>query len=336
MGLLVISSCQKEEALQPLDAETNPTSNLTDPNGGTGGSGGNGGGNGGGTGGSGGGPNLQLTDTMIQNRVAVLEDFTGVKCQFCPDGARMADGIEQQLGNKFITIATHGGGYATPTGGVLYPNGMGGNDTLFYADFRSGFDLDLIDQSGANSYPSGTMNRMHVQNDFNLTANVSPPMAMSRSHWATTAGVVNSLVSPVNVGASATVSGRNLTVEVELYYTDEETVDNFIHVGILQDGIKSLQVNWTAQAGGFYDSAYVQNNVLRTYITGQWGERITETTTKGTVVKRQYQYNIPDKFVEHPNHRRGEGVAVIDDLKVVVFVSHDRIEILNATEVDVQ
>ena len=85
------------------------------------------------------------------------------------------------------------------------------------------------------------------------------------------------------------------------------------------------------------DSAYIHNDMLRHYVTGQWGDEITSATTAGSVVRATYNYTIPDKFVNDPvNNRRGEGDAIINDLKVVVFVSRDRVNILNAVEVDIQ
>ncbi|MAY84929.1 MAG: hypothetical protein CMP59_12430 [Flavobacteriales bacterium] len=289
-----------------------------------------------GGGGSGGGvPGLGLTlvDTAKSKRVAVLEDFTGVKCQFCPDGTRRAETIKQQYGDDFIIIATHGGGFAAPGGGALYPSG----DTIFFPDFRTIFADQLIAQAGINSYPAGTMNRLDVNNDFNLTSNISPPLGMGRGNWANTAAAVRTMDAPVNVGAKATVdASRNLTVDVELYYTETEVDKNSINVAILQDGLMGLQIDIVGGAV-VRDSAYIHNDMLRHYITGQWGEEITDTTTVGSVVKATYNYTIPDKFVNDPiNNRRGEGDAIIDDLKVVVFVTRDRVNILNAVLVDIQ
>jgi len=276
---------------------------------------------------------LTLVDTLVTKRVAVLEDFTGVKCQYCPDGSRRAETIEQQYGDGFITIATHGGGFAVPGGGTTYPST---GDTIFFPDFRTIFADELITQAGINSYPAGTMNRMHVINDFNLTSNTSPPLGMGRTNWATTAAAVRSLDAPVNVGAKATVDGsRNLTVDVELYYTADEMDKNSIYVAILQDGVMGLQID-VVGGSQFRDSSYVHNDILRHYVTGQWGDDITDTTMKGSIITRTYTYTIPQKFVVDPlNNRRGEGDAIISDCSVVVFVARERTTILNATEVDI-
>lgn len=324
-------ACEEDTAFEdnPIYNDEATGDNPKLPGDGSGGTGGTGGSGGGGNS----GPNLTLTNTELQKRVAVLEDFTGVKCQFCPDGTRRAETIEQQYGDGFIMIATHGGGFAAPGGGVTYPTG----DTIFFPDLRTIFAAPLISEAGVNSYPAGSMNRLHVQNDFGLSSSISPPLGMGRGNWATTAAQVRALDAPVNVGAKATVDGsRNLTVEVELYYTAEETEKNFINVAILQDGVMGLQID-IINNQVVRDSGYVHNDMLRHYVTGQWGQEITDPTTVGSVVRETFTYTIPDKFVNDPvNNKRGEGDAIIDDLSVVVFVSREKVNILNATEVDVE
>lgn len=346
VACMTFYSCEEEESLTEnpnfVPTATGETTGPTGGNGGTGngggtggsggGTGGSGGGTGGGTGGSGGGVSLTLTDTVPSNRVAVLEDFTGVRCQFCPSGAQIAEQIEQSLGDNFITIATHGGGFATP-GNVNVIIAPGDTVPMGFADFRTPFANDLISQADVTGYPSGTMNRIRAT-DLGVSPQGSGS-AMSRSQWNTAALAVNALSSPVNVGASATMDGSNLlTVNVELYYSAEETDDNSINVALLQDGIESIQIGTRG-----LDTAYIQNHVLRHYLTGQWGDNsdLTGTKAKGYVVNKTFTYNVPSSF--HANSispAKNEGDMVVNDMKVVVFVSRGQTDILNAVEVDIQ
>lgn len=335
-------SCEKEE---PLTENPEFVASATgddpngdgsgNPNGGGTGGGGTGGGGTGGGGTGGGGSTLTLTDTMPSNRVAVLEDFTGVRCQFCPSGAQVAQAIEQQLGDDFITIATHGGSFATPgTVNVIIPGG----DTvqMFFADFRTQFSDALISQANVAGYPAGTMNRIRAAN-LGVTAQNSGGYAMSRNHWSNAASAVNNLTSPVNIGALATVSGNTLTVKVELYYTELESDDNHINVALLQDEIESIQISYNGSA--YLDTAYPQNHTLRHYLTGQWGDGsdLDGTKAKGYIVTKTYTYTIPSEFhASSPTPAKSEGVPVINDMKVVAFVSRGQVDILNAVEVDIQ
>ena len=60
--------------------------------------------------------------TEVQNRVAVLEEFTGMYCQYCPDGHRVANELMKKYPGKFIAINNHCGGYAQPQNGTNHPD----------------------------------------------------------------------------------------------------------------------------------------------------------------------------------------------------------------------
>lgn len=297
----------------------------------------NGGGNtGGGTGGGGGTPTTgpTLVDTAASNRVAVLEDFTGVRCVFCPFGHQIAASIEQQYGDRFITIATHGGSFAQP-GNVRVVIAAGDTVDMYFADFTTPFAQPLITQSNLTGYPAGTMNRLDATVLGTTPQNSgSGGSAMSRGQWANAAAAVIGMTSPVNVGAEATISGNMLTVKTEVYYTDEETDDNSLYVALIQDGIESIQI-----APGGLDTAYIQDHTLRHYLTGQWGDEsnLTGTKAKGYFDSKTYVYEIPAEFhASSPNNAsKQEGIPVIEDMKVVVFVARGRTDILNATEVPI-
>ena len=58
-----------------------------------------------------------MASTTPSNRVAVLEDFTGVRCGYCTDGHDRAKAILDANPGKFIIIATNAGSYAAPSNG---------------------------------------------------------------------------------------------------------------------------------------------------------------------------------------------------------------------------
>lgn len=254
-----------------------------------------------------------LASTTPSNRAALLEDFTGVRCGFCPDGHVKAAAAKQNLGaDNFIIMAVHGGSYAAPATG--------------WANFTTPYGTSLIAQADVAGYPAGTINRLPASS-LGVPAQRGGT-AMSRSSWETAAIAVNALEAPVNIGATASIDIDNLlTVKVDLYYTQGESAVNNINVALLQDGLVSRQ------SGGTPANAYVQNHVLRDLITGQWGEPITETTNADSKVSKTFTYTVPADY--NGTGTEGGGAVVIDDLKVVVFITRGQIDVLNAIEVDI-
>lgn len=257
-----------------------------------------------------------LAPTTPQNRVAVLEDFTGVRCTYCPDGHVRAKAVLDANPGKFIIMAVHAGSYATPATG--------------WANFTTAFGSALVTQAKVAGFPAGTMSRM-LCSDLAVTPQMTGGYAMSRGSWATAASKVIAMSAPVNLGAKATFdpSSRVLTVNVDLYYTSEETAQNNLNVVLLQDHLFSKQIGGTPDANN-----YEQNHVVRDFITGQWGEVIAGSKAVGTKVSKTFKYTVPADY--HGTAVEGGGAVVIDNLKVVAFVAQGQTNVLNAIEVDVQ
>jgi len=257
-----------------------------------------------------------LASTSANMRVAVLEDFTGVRCGFCPDGHVRANAAQQELGaDKFIIMAVHAGSFAAPAAG--------------WANFTSPFGAAIDAQALVSGYPAGTINRIKAT-DLGVTPQKTGGMAMSRGSWKTAAQAVLAMPSPVNIGAKAEFnsSTRELTVKVDAYYTAEESVQNNINVAFMQSKLMAKQSGDPTPA-----DLYEQNHVLRHLITGQWGEVITETKSVGAKVRKKYTYTVPADY--NGTATEGGGAVVIENCNVVIFVSRDKTDVLTAVEIPI-
>jgi len=263
-------------------------------------------------------PEPFMAPTTQQNKVALLEDFTGVRCGYCPDGHVKAKAVADANPGKFIILCVHAGSYAAPAAG--------------WANFTTPFGDAFVSQAMVSGYPAGTISRIPAAS-LGVTPQKSGGYAMSRSYWATAAGVVLNQAAPVNIGASATLDAttRLLTVKVDLHYMSEVTGSNNLNVAIVQNKIISKQSGGTPNP-----DAYEQNHVLRHLITGQWGDVISATgQAAGSQVRKTYTYTVPSDY-NGATIPPGGGAVVDANLRVVIFVCNGKVNVLNAKSIYIQ
>jgi hypothetical protein len=261
-----------------------------------------------------------LASTVPSNRIAVLEDFTGVRCGYCPDGHVRAKAIEDALPGKFIIIADHAGGYAAPMAA--------------WANFTTAEGATVHDQANPAGYPAGTINRMSCMSlGVNAMDATRSNMTMDRGQWAAAANKVVTLTAPVNIGAKAVYNAKDkeIAITYDLYYTADETVPNSLNIAILQDNL------YAKQSGGTPDpNHYAENHVLRALPMGAFGEVISTATTKGSKTKtKTYYYAVPD-YYNGTDAVTGGGASVIADMSVVIFVTRGSKEIINALKIPIK
>ncbi|MCD4665451.1 MAG: Omp28-related outer membrane protein [Bacteroidales bacterium] len=235
-----------------------------------------------------------LVSTDPQPKNAVLEEFTGIHCGYCPDGHAIAAALLENNPGRVVVIAIHQGSFAQPSGGE--------------PDYRTPWGDALANQSGLTGYPNGTVNR-HIF--------MAGHTAMSRGDWTPSAHEIMQEISPVNVGIMSQYDDvtRELTVNVELYYTsDAAEATNFINVALIQSHI------FGPQTGGGAGNNYEHMHMLRDLITGQWGEEVSPTTA-GTLIEKTYTYTVPEDFIDVP--------VIVEDCDIAVFVTETHQEILS-------
>jgi len=234
-----------------------------------------------------------LVTTQPLNKNIVLEEYTGIHCQYCPEGHVISASILANHPGRAVVVAIHQGSFASPGAGE--------------PDYRTPFGDALANQTGLTGYPSGTVNR-HI---FTGTTT-----ALGRGDWTANSEVILQQSSPVNVGVetSYNATSRELTVHVELYYTaNSATPSNFINIALIQNHI------FGPQTGGGAGNNYEHMEMLRYFLTGQWGDEVT-TTTQGSLVERTYVYTIPAGYNNVP--------CVVENCEVAVYVAQSHQEIL--------
>ena len=56
-----------------------------------------------------------IVSTTPENKNAILEEFTGIYCVFCPDGHLIANNLKYSYPNDLFLLNLHTGGYAIPS-----------------------------------------------------------------------------------------------------------------------------------------------------------------------------------------------------------------------------
>jgi thiol-disulfide isomerase/thioredoxin len=253
-----------------------------------------------------------LAPTDPQNRSVVLEDFTGITCGYCPDGHDRAKALADAYPGKVTIIAVHTGGYADPKPQAGYPD-----------DFRTAFGKALNDQSQVAGYPAGTVNRHKFEGGANqppYTPQMANGLALSRGGWQAAGELIMTMASPVNLGMKTSwdEGSRTLTIKTETYYTATEGEENNLNIAILENGVSSTQVDYGLPSP-YKHTNYIQNNVLRHLVTGQWGEKIAATSATNRT-KNEHKWVVPANIN-------------IDNVYVAAFVTQGRKEILNGMKV---
>ncbi len=255
--------------------------------------------------------------TTPQNRKVVLEEYTGIHCQYCPDGHKKADILIGFYPGDAFGINVHVGGYATPGTGE--------------PDFRTAYGTALAAQSNLTGYPAGSINR-HVFSAYSQNT-VTPGTAQSRSYWASTAAQVVNQTSNLNVALQGTIDATTniLTVNAEVYYTGNGVnPTNYFNLALIQDSILGPQT-----AGATWYPAmmvglqYQHNKVLRDLITGQWGD-VIPTTTTGFTFAKTYTYTIPAQYPLTVSGGAIKTNVLLSKLHLVGFVTETQQEIVSA------
>ncbi|HLU86844.1 MAG TPA: Omp28-related outer membrane protein [Taishania sp.] len=211
-----------------------------------------------------------------QKKVALLEELTGINCQYCPDGHRMANNLANANPGKVVLVNVHAGGYANPGSGQ--------------PDLRTTAGTALNTFFDPDGYPTGTVQRTRYGSE--------PSLATDRTNWSSLVNTTINQDSPVNIAMNAEIdaSTRQLVVTVEMYYTTPQAAgtNHYLNIGILQNNYEGPQV------GSSYNSAavlpngkYLHQHMFRGYVNngGTWGEAID--ASQSGVITKTVTYTLP-------------------------------------------
>ena len=204
--------------------------------------------------------------TQPQDKNAILEEFTGVRCSNCPAGHQTAASILSNNPGRAFCVAYHpsNSNFTAPYPGDpdfrrTYPN-------AFYSTPYCG---------SSRFMPSAFINRRLWSGE----------RISERVDWTSRCNTIMSEASPANVGLSTTYdfAAQMLYITVEIYYTADMTDANHVYVLLSENDLVSQQ----SGASG----PYTHKHTFREAFVGQWGDVITDPTTQGSLVTLEYSWN---------------------------------------------
>lgn len=205
-----------------------------------------------------------LVSTFPQNRTVLIEDLTGVNCQYCPEGHTIMANLKAAYPDRVVPLAIHAGVFATAAWTTPWGNAI---NTYYNPD----------------GYPSGGVNRRLI----------GGTRALGRGAWSGATIETLGMTSPVNLGLASSFNSttRELTVTVELRYTaDSPGAADKLSVLLTENGIVAAQSSTTGTI-----SNYVHNHVFRVTLTPTWGDEIASTTA-GSTQTLTYTYQVPETW----------------------------------------
>ncbi|MFT6244252.1 MAG: hypothetical protein ACJA0U_002111 [Salibacteraceae bacterium] len=234
-------------------------------------------------------------NTTPENRNAVVEEWTGIYCQYCPTGhIAVQEAITNNPGDV-VGINIHEGSYADPNGSD--------------PDFRTADGDIMAAPFNISGYPSSTLNRRTISG-----AQTYHPAG---SNDADKVPTIIAEMSEVNMHITATVNvmTRVLDVNVEYYYTaNAPNGTNYLYAGMLQNNVEGPQTGGaTYNAGAILPNGnYNHMHMFRGYLSGVWGDAIS-TTTMGATQIVSYQQTLPMDLI---------GVDLdISNLEIFAFIN---------------
>lgn len=195
-----------------------------------------------------------LVTTNPENRSALIEHFTGINGGEGGIGYNALSAEYQTDPARTSVICYHAGGTATPVAGQPDFQTADGDAINFYFSILQ--------------HPRGIVGRVRYQNQF----------MVHFDDYDVTAGLIRNQSSPVNLGMQTSwdPATRNLSVDVEVYYTATGTGGNdYINVVLVENDVIGFQADFFNGD----DTAYAHPWLYREKLTVDvWGDEVTNNS----------------------------------------------------------
>lgn len=222
------------------------------------------------------------------DRVVLIEEFTGVKCKFCPDGARTLADLKEINKENMVTVAFHCSFLADP-----HP------DSKF--DFRTEKGEEIETYLGQSPKPNIAVNRKWFDDEEMLTMSLLSPWGARISERLTGYAQIH-----IEIKNSFDTTSRKLTSKITIDPQNDLEGDFYLSAYITESNIIDYQID-----GETLVSDYQHNHVFRDAISNTLGDVLPSNLKTNQLVERTFEYTIPDE----------DGWWIPENCDIVAFVS---------------
>lgn len=212
-------------------------------------------------------------DVVVEgNRVVLLEDYTGVRCVNCPEGAEIAHELEEAFPDNLVVLSVHAGFLADPM-----------NPVTGYPDFRTESGTAWYNTFGFMSNPIGTVNRTKTAGSYGY----------QKEGWATAvaAEIAKEQTASVEIENSYNEASRKLDVTVKAKFLEEQTGVTYVFACVMEDSVVGRQL----MPEGANDN-YVHRHMMRAAINGTWGEELCSGAEEDEEFEKKMSITLDDAF----------------------------------------
>lgn len=226
--------------------------------------------------GSGSGP-----DPSDKPRKVLLEEFTGHTCVNCPEAAILAQQtLKVIFGEQLILVTVHAGAFALP--------GIAPYET----DFRTPTGNDLENEYVPQLFPSGLVNRVKYEGNTVLLKDSWQPAIQELLDTPAEAAI--EIEHNYNAGT------RKLDLHIISEFLADLSGTYNLSVFITESGIIAAQKNNNPDIGPSPDwEDYEHNHVLRTSVSGTWGEQIAVQPASGDAFEKDLSIILDNDWDEN-------------------------------------
>lgn len=227
-----------------------------------------------------------LGQGIASDRKVLIEEFTGVRCPNCPQGAAEIENLLAIHGKNLVAVSIHAGEFTDPLPETQH-------------EFRTDEGNSLLGYLGAPlGYPSAVVDRRQFSGSNSLQS--------FKSKWA--GNIVSELQRKPDMALildrNYDNSTRQLSVNVTILPSKTLSGEHRLSLMVTETGIKDAQ-----DVLGTVVLDYTHKHVLRDMFTPFDGLVLTEKLTTGNPVSRSFSFTLPANWVAANCH-------------VVAFVHH--------------
>lgn len=231
------------------------------------------------------GPEVDFTDRNIsvdsnyvfqgaipaaQNRIILLEEFTGVRCVACPTAHEIIRTIEAAHPNRIVAVGIHAGFQAVPFSGrpdYRIPEGAAIENLL----------------GGVQGYPQGAVDRLQFSQE--------PRINTGPGKWE---GYVNQRLPQaviINLQGQASFNPQNRTLSLTVRSHALEPINESVYltVGLIESDI----IDWQTTPNGVVED-YKHDHILRALLTPFNGSLQANTLQANQVIVKKFIFQVPN------------------------------------------